>query len=113
MANVLVVEDDRAMGELIVEELCDHGYTAQGASDAATARRLLCAMDVDVLITDIHLARDDGIALCRDAVQMDPELPVIIITAFGSLETAVEAIRAGAYDYLTKPLSLDSLCMAV
>jgi two-component system response regulator HydG len=111
--KILVVEDDHAMRELIVEEIADYGYTVQGVPDATEARQRLEALDVDVLITDINLARDNGIALCREALGADPELPVIIITAFGSLETAVEAIRAGAYDYLTKPLSLEALTLAV
>ncbi len=68
---------------------------------------------IDVLVTDLNLARDNGLLLCRSALVQDPELPVVIITAFGSMDTAIEAIRAGAYDFLTKPLSLNSLALVV
>ncbi len=113
MAEVLVVEDDQAMRDLVVEELTERGHTLTGVADAVGARRRLDLLDLDVIVTDINLARESGLALCREVSAIDPELPVIVITAFGSLDTAVEAIRAGAYDYLTKPLSLEALALAV
>ena len=113
MPRILVVEDDAAMRALILDELCDRGHTARGVADAAEAEVMIDAGEVDVLITDLNLARASGLSLCRHALAADPELPVIIITAFGSLQTAVEALRAGAYDFVTKPFPMDTLAHAV
>ncbi|TNE84546.1 MAG: sigma-54-dependent Fis family transcriptional regulator [Deltaproteobacteria bacterium] len=113
MPRVLVVEDDQAVRELIVDELTDHGFTVRGAADATTGLAQLEADPIDVLITDVNLARESGLDLARDALAHEPDLPVIIITAFGSLEMAVEAIRAGAYDFITKPVSMEALALAV
>ncbi len=100
MGSVLVVEDDAAMLDLVV------------APAAAALAELVRGM-VDVLVTDVNGARSSGLALCQRALALDPELPVIIITAFGSLQTAIQAIRAGAYDFLTKPFAMDALALAV
>ncbi len=108
-----MVEDDVAMRELVVEELAEHGFTAIGVADGSAAVRSLDAGGVDVLVTDLNLAQDSGLSVCRHALTVEPDLPVIIITAFGSLESAIEAIRAGAYDFLTKPFPMETLVLAV
>ena len=113
MGDVLVVEDDAAMRDLVVEELTDRGYSTFGVGTAKEALALLRAGQVDVLITDLNLAESSGTLLCETALAEQPEVLVIIITAFGSLQTAIDAIRAGAYDYVTKPFRMDSLALAV
>ncbi|MCB9674383.1 MAG: sigma-54-dependent Fis family transcriptional regulator [Alphaproteobacteria bacterium] len=113
MPDVLVVEDDGPMLDLVVEDLTERGYTVKGVPTADDADVWLETHNVDVLVTDLNLARSSGLSLCRSALSRDPELPVLIITAFGSLETAIGAIRAGAYDFLTKPFSMDTLTLAV
>lgn len=111
--QVLVVEDDAAMRELVAEDLTERGWSVQSAADAVQAHAALERGGVDVLVTDIHLGRHSGLELCQQALARDPELPVIVITAFGSLETAVGAIRAGAYDFLTKPFPMEALGLTV
>ncbi|HHO51923.1 MAG TPA: sigma-54-dependent Fis family transcriptional regulator [Deltaproteobacteria bacterium] len=113
MPRVLVVEDDDAMRSLILDELTERGYTVTSVADSASAEAQLEEKRTDVLVTDLNLVRSTGLVLCRRALVLDPDLPVILITAFGTLETAIEAIRAGAYDFLTKPFSMDALALAV
>jgi two-component system response regulator HydG len=113
MARVLVVEDDAAMRDLVLEELADRGHRGWGAATLPDAQAYVETGEVDVLVTDVNLARESGITLCRRVLGVDPDLPVIIITAFGSLDTAIQAIRAGAYDFLTKPFAMDALALAV
>jgi two-component system response regulator AtoC len=111
--SVLIVEDEPALRELLVQELSERGWTTRGASSSEEALASVELHPVDVLVTDLNLGRADGLALCRSVLDRDPELPVILITAFGSLQTAIAALRAGAYDFVTKPFSADVLEMAV
>ncbi len=108
-ATVLVIDDDRAMRELLSEDLERRGYRVLAAEGAAPARELLARHDVDMILTDLNMPGTSGIDFCRELHQDRPDLPVLIITAFGSLETAIDALRAGAYDFVTKPIDLDLL----
>jgi len=111
--EVLVVEDDRAMREWIVEDLNERGWNTVGAASATEAVNLVRSLQVQVLITDMNLAIESGIWLCRTVHQIDPDLPVIVITAFGSMEAVIEAIRSGAYDFLPKPFRAEQLALVV
>jgi two-component system response regulator HydG len=112
-ARVLVVDDDQAMCELLETGLTAAGYRVEARTSAPDALALLDGQDVDVVVTDVRMRGMDGLALCERIVANRPDVPVIVITAFGSLETAVGAIRAGAYDFITKPLEVDALVLAV
>jgi two-component system response regulator HydG len=111
--QVLIVEDDGAMRDLLVEDLADRGYAVGGVSDEEEAVVRFEADRPGVVVTDLNLARGSGLRLCRRILALDPDVPVILITAFGSMDAAIEAIRAGAYDFLTKPFQLDTLALAV
>lgn len=112
-AKVLIVDDDTSMCELLAEGLQQHGYDAHWNASPQEALNELGAQHFDVVLTDINMRELNGLELCRKAIELHPELPVIVITAFGSMETAVQAIRAGAYDFITKPFDIDVVAIAI
>jgi two-component system, NtrC family, response regulator AtoC len=105
--KVLVVDDDQSMCETLVAALRRRDFTVEHSTSTAAAIALLDREDFDVVVTDLHMDGMDGIAFCEHVVQNRPGLPVVMITAFGTLETAVAAIRAGAYDFITKPFDIE------
>ncbi|AGC42313.1 sigma-54 dependent DNA-binding response regulator [Myxococcus stipitatus DSM 14675] len=111
--RVLMVEDEREMRALLEKGLTRRGYApvALGSADEALTR--LATEDFDVVLTDLRMPGMDGLALCERIVLNRPDIPVIVVTAFGSLETAVAAIRAGAYDFVTKPIDVDALVLVL
>jgi two-component system, NtrC family, response regulator AtoC len=112
-AKVLIVDDDTSMCELLAEGLVQHGYEARWHASPHEALAELAEHDYDVVLTDINMREMTGLELCQKAIEAHPQLPVIVITAFGSLETAVQAIRAGAYDFITKPFDIDVVAIAI
>jgi two-component system response regulator PilR (NtrC family) len=101
-ARVLVVDDERSMRELLSIVLRRDGYDVLIAEDGATAVELLKRERVDILITDIQMPRMNGVDLLREAKRIAPDIVSIVMTAFASTETAVEALRLGAADYVHK-----------
>ena len=113
VARILVVDNDREMVNLLQAHLAGHGWAVAGATSGADALAALEREDYDVVLTDLVMDGVDGLALLRAAQQREPAPRVVLMTAFGSLETAIEAIRHGAYDYLTKPFKLEQAALAV
>ncbi len=111
--RVLVVDDDRAMGELLDEGLRRRGLEVEPRASGEEALARLSQAPFDVVVTDLRMKGMDGLALCKRIAERDPDLPVIVLTAFGSIETAVAAMRVGAYDFATKPVQLDALALAI
>ena len=111
---VLVVEDRRSLGEMLCETLRKEGYDAELVTrgDQALAR-LAEARPFLAVLTDLKLPGADGLAVLRAARAHDPALPVFLITAFATVETAVEALKEGARDYFTKPLDIDAVLAAL
>jgi two-component system response regulator HydG len=112
-SKVLIVDDEPSMCELIRDDLSGRGLEVLTFTTAEDALDALGERDVDAVITDCRMPGMDGTELCRRIAERDPDIPVIVITAFGSLETAVDAIRAGAFDFVTKPVEMDLLAIAV
>jgi DNA-binding NtrC family response regulator len=111
--RVLVVDNDAAMVETLRGHLEGEGFEVVAATSGRAARDALAAREIDVLLTDLVMDEIDGLALLRQA-QASPSRPrVLLMTAFGTLETAIEAIRQGAFDYLTKPFRLGQVTLAV
>lgn len=110
---VLIVEDDEALCSLLVEEMRDVGFQTVTAHSAEEGRHEALRRDPDVIVSDLRLPCADGMDLL--AATRDQPIPpaFIVITAFGSIKQAVEALKAGAADFLTKPLNLDHLVLAV
>jgi two-component system, NtrC family, response regulator AtoC len=112
-ARLLLVDDDRSLCEWVAEALLRRDFSTEWRTDPARALELLGAEDFDVVATDLHMQSMSGLDVCARIVQSRPDIPVVVITAFGSLETAVAAIRAGAYDFITKPFDIDVLQIAL
>ncbi len=107
--RILVVDDDEAHRHMLRMMLKSWGYDVQEADDGDTAIKAVQNEAFDAVLTDVRMARMDGINTLRNILEYNPALPVILMTAYSSVETAVEALRLGAYDYLIKPLDFDVL----
>lgn len=112
-APVLIVEDDTVARELLAEVLRGDGYEVLEAGSAHDARALASSHPPAVLVTDLRLDEEDGITLMRELRGADPTLQAIVVTAFGSLDAAVDAIQSGAFDYLSKPFSMEEMSRMV
>ena len=110
---VLVVEDDDAVREGMAELLRDRGHRADVAADLAAARKLLRDAKFDAVVCDVCLPDGDGFGFLEYAREKHPDLAVVLLTGYGSIESAVEAIREGAADYLTKPLIHEELTLSL
>ncbi|MCC6535448.1 MAG: sigma-54-dependent Fis family transcriptional regulator [Burkholderiales bacterium] len=109
MATVLVVEDDRHLLEAVCATLELAGISALGAAGGESALELLAARDIGLVLSDVGMAPMDGLALLSEVRRRRPEIPVALMTAYGVVEQAVEAMRAGAADYLGKPIEAQAL----
>jgi DNA-binding NtrC family response regulator len=105
----LVVEDEPAQRDALTRYLQHFGYAVEAFADAEGALARLRARGADLLLTDLHLPGMDGLALLRAAHALDEDLGLLLVTAFASIESAIEALRAGAHDYLIKPLILEDV----
>lgn len=106
MARILVVEDDPAIGEMIAFVLARQGHEVQRAHAVAQARTALANHQIHLVISDIYMPGEDGLVLLEELRRTQPQLPVILITARGSVETVAFAARTGAFDYLAKPFDV-------
>jgi two-component system response regulator PilR (NtrC family) len=112
-SRVLIVDDEKAIRESVSLVLSEEGYETEIASDGSEALRLLGEKDFDVLITDLKMPGMDGIDLIKKSLKICPQTAVIIITAHASVESAIEALRIGAFDYILKPFDFDDLILKV
>ena len=112
-SRVMVVDDDAETLALLREVVGKEGYDVETAEDAETALLQLGEWQPDLIITDIHMPGMDGLALLAAVREKEPDIPVVLLTAFGSLKTAVDAIKAGAFDYLSKPFIVDDIRLVV
>ncbi len=110
---VVVVDDDEATRIALKRGLSTQGLSVATCASGPEALRLLEAREADLVITDLVMDGMNGIALLERIRARDPDLPVVVCTGYGSIRTAVEAIRLGATDYLTKPIDLDALTVVV
>ncbi len=112
-AHVLVVDDGCAMADLIVEDLRDRGYDAFARYSGREALDVLGSRRVDAIITDLRMPEVDGLTLLRASLRLDPSRPVIVMTGYGAMNTAMDAVGAGAYQYLVKPFTMETLLTAL
>src|SRR5450755_2864909 len=99
-----MVDDDQSLTETLRLGLARRGYAVVCCGNAAGALSALRDQDFDVVVTDLNMKGGSGIDLCSSIAEAHRDLPVIVLTAFGNYETAVAAIRAGAYDFISKPV---------
>jgi DNA-binding NtrC family response regulator len=107
--SVLIIDDRVRLCESLGASLAERGYRPLSACDGAGALDLLSREKVDVVLLDIRLGDENGLSLLPRMLKTRPSLPVIVITGYGTLETAVESIKSGAFDYLQKPVRMDKL----
>jgi two-component system response regulator HydG len=113
LGSVLIVDDDLGMCELLDTDLRLRGYETSWCRSAQEALQAVQVHDVDVVLTDVRMPGKSGLMLCDDLQKSRPDIPVVVMTAFGSMETAVAAMRAGAYDFITKPIEMDMLALTI
>ncbi len=111
--KILVIEDDKDMCDMLSVGLGRRGYRVSYFISGREGLAALRSQMPDVVLADIHLPDMNGLDICADIVSNQPDIPVVIMTAFGSMDTAIAAIRAGAYDFVTKPLDLDILALSL
>jgi len=113
MAKILIVDDELSIVDVLRTLLKKNGYTITTASDGAEAYKLLKEQVFDLLITDIRLPEIDGITLLKHARELQSHLAVIVMTAYAKVDSAVEAMKMGAFDYVTKPFKFEELLLTV
>ena len=111
--HILVIDDERSMVELLETDLALRGYKVSGFTSSVAALEALAATDAQVVLTDFHMPGVNGLQVCERVVANRPDIPVVVMTAFGSMETAIEAIRAGAWDFVTKPIEMELLAVVI
>jgi DNA-binding NtrC family response regulator len=110
---ILVAEDDEMVRDVIVRFLSDEGYSVNVAEDGLEAIRALRRQDIKLVITDLRMPGADGMEVLRTALQINPQMAVVLVTAYGTLDLALEAMREGAYDYIVKPFVMQQMLLVV
>ena len=113
MKRLLIVEDEKILRDNLQALFCENGYQTEADPNGAEAIRRIEREHFDLVITDMRMPEADGLEVLRKAKQVDEATMVLVMTAYGSVESAVQAMRFGAYDYIQKPFELDELEMKV
>jgi two-component system nitrogen regulation response regulator NtrX len=113
MASILIVDDEQDILETLPEVLHRWGHSTLVAKDGVEGLKVFQDNPVDFLITDIKMPEMDGLELLQKVLEIDKQLMVIFLTGYPSLDTAIAAMRTGAYDYLVKPVNLDELKLRI
>jgi DNA-binding NtrC family response regulator len=111
--TLLVVDDDLAMREMLASLFVERGFAVQQAGSADEALECLRDVEYDVVLSDIKMPGRSGIEMVGEIREMRPETPVVLMTAFGSIDSVIESMRAGAFDYITKPFETESVMLTI
>ncbi len=111
--RILVADDDEIARDVITTLLAREGFVASAVSDGLEAIERLRVEELHLVITDLKMPGADGIEVLKYAVRSNPDIAVVILTAYGTLDTTLEAIKEGAYDYLTKPFKTREIAILV
>src|SRR5574337_1174614 len=113
METILVVDDEQAMREFLTVLLEKQGHRVIAAADGEQALELVAHQSPDLVISDVRMPKMDGIGLLTGIRKTDPRLPVIMMTAYASMDSTIQAMRLGADDYITKPFRIDEIRLVV
>jgi DNA-binding NtrC family response regulator len=113
MSNILIIDDEKAIRKTLSEILSYEGYKIDEAGDGEEGFRKFKEKDYDVILCDIKMPKMDGIEFLEKAKESNPDIPIIMISGHGTIETAVEAVKKGAYDYISKPPDLNRLLITI
>jgi two-component system, NtrC family, nitrogen regulation response regulator NtrX len=113
MSNILIVDDEKAIRKTLSEILSFEGYRIDEAGDGEEGIRKFRDKEYDVILCDIKMPKMDGIEFLDKAKELNPDIPIIMISGQGTIETAVEAVKKGAYDYISKPPDLNRLLITI
>jgi DNA-binding NtrC family response regulator len=113
MTKILVIDDERSIRSTLKEILGFEGYTVDVAENGIAGLDQLKARDYDIVLCDIKMPEMDGIEVLKKIMEMKPETTVVMISGHGNIDTAVEAIKLGAYDFIVKPLDLNRLLITI
>src|SRR6201990_2085021 len=113
MADILIIDDEKAIRKTLSEILSFEGYKIDEASDGEEGLKKFREKNYDVVLCDIKMPKLDGIEFLQKAGEINPDIPIIMISGHGNIETAVEAVKKGAYDYISKPPDLNRLLITI
>jgi two-component system, NtrC family, nitrogen regulation response regulator NtrX len=113
MATILIIDDEKAIRKTLTEILSFEGYKIEEASDGEEGLKKFREKTFDVVLCDIKMPKIDGIDFLQKAVEINPDVPIIMISGHGNIETAVEAVKKGAYDFIQKPPDLNRLLITI
>jgi len=113
MADILIIDDEKAIRKTLSEILSFEGYKIDEASDGEEGLKKFKDRNYDVVLCDIKMPKIDGIEFLQKAGESNPDIPIIMISGHGNIETAVEAVKTGAYDYISKPPDLNRLLITI
>ena len=111
--TILIADDERAIRESLAETLREAGYRTATACDGLEATKVLAARNIDVALVDYRMPEMDGLAVLAKARQVSPHTQIIVMTAFGTVDNAVEAVKLGASDYVPKPFVFDDILIKI
>ncbi len=113
MPDILIIDDEKAIRKTLIEILSFEGYKLEEASDGEEGLKKFREKAYDVVLCDIKMPKLDGIEFLQKAGEINPDIPIIMISGHGNIETAVEAVKKGAYDYISKPPDLNRLLITI
>ncbi len=113
MADILIIDDEKAIRKTLTEILSFEGYKIDEAADGEKGLKKFKEKTYDVVLCDIKMPKMDGIEFLQKAGETNPDVPIIMISGHGNIETAVEAVKKGAYDYISKPPDLNRLLITI
>src|SRR4051812_2169091 len=111
--RVVIVDDEPDMGDLLKHALTRAGHDAVAVTSVKEALDLVASEDIEVVLTDLGMSEMNGIHVCERVIGSQPDIPVIVVTGQSTLDSAVASLRAGAYDFITKPVDVKLLALTV